>query len=111
LLVVVFTLFKENLMNIIWKIENLNRKTSDGFVISAEWQCTAIDSGYKASTFSTCSWSDATPKIAYADLTEDIVFGWIWESSVNKAAVEATLTEQIKAQKAPVKASGLPWAK
>jgi len=98
-------------MNIIWKIENLNRKTFDGFVVSAEWQCTAIDSGYVASTFSTCSWHDETPKIAYADLTEDVVLGWIWKSGVDKAATEAILAEQIEAQKAPAKASGLPWIK
>lgn len=104
-------MFEKNLMSIIWKIENLNRKTSDGFVVSAEWRCTAIDSGYVASTFSTCSWSDETPKIAYADLTEDDVLGWIWESGVNKAATEAILAEQIEAQKAPAKASGLPWVK
>ena len=98
-------------MSIIWKIENLNRKTSDGFVVSAEWRCTAIDSGYIASTFSTCSWNDEEPKIAYADLTEDVVLGWIWESGVNKAVTEAILAEQIEAQKTPVKANGLPWDK
>jgi hypothetical protein len=104
-------MFEENFMSIIWKIENLNRKTSDGFVVSAEWRCTAIDSGYIASTFSTCSWPNETPKIAYADLTEDVVLGWVWESGVNKAATEAILAEQTKAQKNPAKANGLPWAK
>jgi hypothetical protein len=92
---------------ITWNISQLDRQTSDGFVTTAHWQATATDGDYSASVYNTCSWS-GTPTVAYADLTKDSVLAWVWES-VDKAAVEASLTAQIAEQKAPVKATGVPW--
>jgi len=93
---------------ITWNISQLDRKTSDGFVTTAHWQATATDGDYSASVISTCSWSDGTATIAYADLTKDAVLAWVWES-VDKDAVEDSLLAQIAEQKAPVKATGVPW--
>jgi hypothetical protein len=93
---------------IVWNISQLDRKTSDGFVTTAHWQATATDGDYSASVYSTCSWSDGTATIAYADLTKDAVLAWVWES-VDKDAVEDSLLAQIAEQKAPVKATGVPW--
>jgi len=98
-------------MNTIWKIENLDRKTSNGFVTTAYWRVSTVDGIYEATTCSTCSWPDATPEIEYSELTEDDVLGWVWANGVDKAATEASLAQQIEAQKAPLKASGLPWVK
>ena len=42
-------------------------------------------------------------------LTKETVLGWIWANGVDKAAVEASLEAQIAEQKAPVKATGVPW--
>jgi hypothetical protein len=94
-----------------WSIAQLDRKTSNGFVTTAHWRVSAVDGGYEAFADSTCSWSDATPEIEYAELTEDDVLGWVWANGVDKSVIEATLAQQIEAQKAPVKASGLPWVK
>jgi hypothetical protein len=93
---------------ITWNISQLDRQTSDGFVTTAHWQATAIDGDYSASVISTCSWSEGTATIAYADLTKDAVLAWVWES-VDKDAVEDSLLAQIAEQKAPVKATGVPW--
>ena len=93
---------------ITWNISQLDRQTSDGFVTTAHWQANAIDGDYSASVYNTCSWSDGTANIAYADLTKDAVLAWVWES-VDKDAVEASLEAQIAEQKAPVKATGVPW--
>ena len=93
---------------IVWNISQLDRQTSDGFVTVAHWQCIATDGDYSASVISTCSWSDGTATIAYADLTKDAVLAWVWES-VDKDAVEDSLLAQIAEQKAPVKATGVPW--
>jgi hypothetical protein len=97
-------------MNMItWNISQLDRQTSDGFVTTAHWQANATDGDYSASVYSTCSWSDGTATIAYADLTKETVLGWIWANGVDKDAVEASLAAQIAEQKAPVKATGVPW--
>jgi hypothetical protein len=96
-------------MTIVWTISNLDHQTSDGFVTTAHWQATAVDGEHSASVYATCSWSDGTPTIAYADLTEEQVLGWIWANGVDKDAVEASLAAQIEAQKNPVTATGVPW--
>ena len=92
---------------IVWNISQLDRQTSDGFVTTAHWQANATDGDYSASVYSTCSWS-GEPTMPYADLTKDAVLAWVWES-VDKDAVEASLLAQIAEQKAPVKATGVPW--
>jgi hypothetical protein len=94
---------------ITWNISQLDRQISDGFVTQAHWQANASDEGYIASIIGVCAWSNASPTIPYAELTKDIVLGWIWKDGVDKAAVEASLTAQIDQQKAPKIAKGLPW--
>jgi hypothetical protein len=94
---------------ITWNISQLDRQTSDGFVTTAHWQATAVDGEHSASIYATCSWSDGTPTVPYADLTKETVLGWIWANGVDKTATEAALAAQIALQKAPVTATGVPW--
>ena len=94
---------------ITWNISQLDRQTSDGFVTTAHWQANATDGDYSASVYNTCSWSDGTATIPYADLTKETVLGWIWANGVNKAATEVSLNAQIELQKNPVTATGVPW--
>jgi hypothetical protein len=96
-------------MTTTWNISQLDRQTSDGFVTTAHWQATAVDGEHSASIYATCSWSDGTPTVAYADLTQEQVLGWIWANGVDKDAVEASLAAQIEAQKNPTTATGVPW--
>ena len=96
-------------MNITWKIADIDRQTSDGFVTTAHWQASATDGDYSASVYSTCSWSEGTATIPYADLTKETVLGWIWANGVDKSATEAALNAQIELQKNPVTATGVPW--
>jgi hypothetical protein len=95
---------------ITWSISQLDRQTSDGFVYQAHWTCTAVDGEHSASVYSTCSWSDGTPTVAYNQLTQETVLGWIWANGVDKDATEAALTAQIELKKNPVTATGLPWS-
>ena len=96
-------------MTTTWTISQLDRQTSDGFVTTAHWQATAVDGEHSASIVNTCSWSDGTPTVPYANLTEATVLGWIWANGVDKDATEAALEAQIAEQKAPKTARGLPW--
>ena len=96
-------------MTATWTISQLDRQTSDGFVITAHWQATAVDGDYSASIYATCSWSDGTPTIPYDQLTQETVLGWIWANGVDKDAVEESLAAQIEAQKNPTTATGVPW--
>jgi hypothetical protein len=96
-------------MNVVWTISTLNRETSNNFVTTAHWQCSATDGEYSASTYSTCSWADGTPLIPYNELTQANVLSWIWANGVDKDAYEASLAQQIELQKNPVTATGVPW--
>ena len=96
-------------MTILWTISQLDRQTSDGFVTTAHWQATAVDGEHSASIYNTCSWSDGTPTVDYADLTQEQVLSWIWAKGVDKDATEAALAAQIELKKNPVQATGVPW--
>ena len=96
-------------MNITWKINQLDRKTIDGFVTTAHWTCQGEDEGVSASVYSTATFEgDLT--VPYEQLTQETVLGWVWNSGVNKDATEAAVAAQLESLKNPVTASGLPWS-
>ena len=97
-------------MTTTWTITQCDRLTSDDFITTAHWTCTAVDGEYSASIYSTCSWAAGTPTIPYADVTEAEVLQWCWTSGVDKDATEASLAANIELQKNPVTATGTPWA-
>ena len=94
-------------MTITWNISDLNRRTSDGFVTTAHWQCTGTDGDHSASVYASCGW-DGEPKVSFDNLTMADVLAWVWES-VDKEATEAAVAAQIEAAKNPVSANGVPW--
>ena len=95
-------------MSVNWTITNLDSNTADGFVTQAHWTATAVDGEHTASIYATVGWSEGSPTIPYANLTESTVLNWVWES-VDKQATESALAAQIALLKNPVKATGTPW--
>ena len=93
-----------------WVITQTNYETSNGFITTAHWQCTAVDGEYTASIYSTCSWADGTPTVPYSDVTMQEVLDWCWAGGVDRAATEAALAQNIELQKNPVTAAGTPWS-
>ena len=101
---------------ITWTINNLERQTSDGLVTVVHWGASAVDildegeqvAVYQASIVNTQALERGDSFVNYDTLTEETVLGWLW-GKIDKEAVEAALTAQIEAQKAPVTANGLPW--
>ena len=102
-----------------WKIETMNRNISDGGVTVAHW--TAVESEtvgtgedaitYSSRRYGSCSFTpdpSAADFVAYDDLTEATVLGWV-HADVDKDAIEASLTAQITEQKTPTKGTGMPW--
>ena len=96
-------------MTTTWKITQLDRQTSDGFITTAHWTATSVDADYTSSVYSTCSFATTTPNIPYNSVTEANVLDWIWANGVDKEATEASLASQIALQKNPVTATGVPW--
>ena len=96
--------------NYLWTISQMDRLTSDGFVVVVHYNVSATDGTYQASTYGTTSYTQTPGEtyIPYADLTEAIVVGWVQEA-LGKDTVEASLQGQIDALKNPVQESGVPW--
>jgi hypothetical protein len=94
-----------------WTIANLERNVADGGVVVAHWRVTAEDGEHTASAYGTAGFApdaSADDFIAYEDLTEADVLGWVWQS-VDKDATEAALADNIESQKTPATQAGLPW--
>jgi hypothetical protein len=90
----------------------MERNTADDGVTVCHWRCEGVDGDHSASSYGTTSHtpdpSDAG-FIAYADLTEATVLGWV-HASVDKDATEAAIADKIDAMANPTEASGTPWA-
>jgi hypothetical protein len=94
-----------------WNVVQMDRLTSDGFVVTGHYTVNAVDGDYTASTYGTVGYTEQPGKTftPYEDLTEEQVVGWVQES-LGKDTVEASLAAQIEAQKNPVQEAGVPWA-
>jgi len=110
-------------------INNLERNTADDTVVTAHWsakveevtvteaftdedgnevpESTVVD--YSASAYGTQSFTrdeDSPEFIAFEDLTEADVIGWLTLDE----GLEANLLAQIEEQKAPSTVTGTPWS-
>tara|TARA_R100000353_G_scaffold10176_4_gene11366 strand:+ start:2986 stop:3279 length:294 start_codon:yes stop_codon:yes gene_type:complete len=94
-----------------WTIANLERNVTDGGVTVAHWRVTEVDGDYSASAYGTVGFTpdaSADDFVAYNDLTEEVVLGWV-HAEVDQSATEASLTANIAEQKTPTSADGMPW--
>ena len=97
-------------MNYTWNVVQMDRLTSDGFVVTVHYTVNAVDGDYTANTYGTVGYTQGEGSyVPYADLTEAQVVGWVQES-LGKDTVEAGLAAQIDALKNPVQEAGVPWA-
>ena len=96
-----------------WDIAQLERETADGYVFTAHYTVNSTDGTYSAGAYGSIGFERPETLIAYADLTKEVVIGWVKEAigGADKVAeIEAALQAQLDEQKAPTKASGKPWA-
>ena len=92
-----------------WQINQMDRLTSDNFVVTVHYSVTATDGDYSANTYGTVGYTQESDNfIPFDNLTPEIVTGWV-QTSLGKDTVEEGLAAQIQAQKNPVQVSGLPW--
>ena len=108
-----------------WSVSNMTHVDADGGVILAYWSLvaqsdgegkeTATEGGKARFTYD----ASASDYIAYADLKESDVLGWIWEANKEgdetaaeyKARIEAERTAKVEAQieRNATQATGVPW--
>ena len=102
-----------------WKINTLEyTNDSDKGVVVAHWDCSHTEvgegddalsySGRRYGSYSFQPEPSSEDYIAFDDLTEEIVLGWV-KAEVGEEDVEASITAQIEAKKNPATLKGLAW--
>ena len=95
-----------------WHIANLERETADGFVLTAHYTINAADGTYTSGAYGSLGFERPEGEmIPFADLTEEMVIGWVKDKfgPEKVAEIEAALQSQLDEQRHPTKASGMPW--
>ena len=96
-----------------WAIANLERHTADGIVFTVHYTVAANDGTYASSAYGSIGLEQPEGDIIpYADLTPELVIGWVQDKlggAEKVAEIEAALQGQLDEQAAPTKAAGLPW--
>ena len=98
-------------MTTTWSIAQLDRNAANGGVTVAHWRVEAVDGEHSASAYGSAGFTpdaSAPDFKPYDQLTQEDVLAWVW-GSVDKDATEASLAQQIEAQKNPVTLNGVPW--
>ena len=97
-----------------WSIAQLERHTADGIVTTVHYTVDANDGTYSAGAYGSVGLeAPEGDVIPYANLTPEIVIGWVKErlgGDDKVEEIEAALQAQLDEQHAPSKATGLPWA-
>lgn len=96
----------------VWSIAQMERYADTGGVWNVHWRVTEEDGEYTASAYGTQSFTPdptADGYVAFENLTEDMVISWV-KDAMDAAEIEAGLTANIEAQKAPATLAGMPWA-
>jgi len=95
-----------------WTINQLDRETVDGYVFTAHYSVNASDDSYSSGAYGSIGFERPETLIPFSDLTEEQVIGWVKEKiggDEKVQEIEAALQAQLDEQRAPTKASGLPW--
>ena len=89
-------------------VTQMERTTADNVVTTAHWNASVVDGDYSARAYGSQSFTrdaDSPTLVAYADLTEATVVGWLTLDE----GLEANLLAQIEEQKNPTSATGVAW--
>ena len=109
-------------INTTWSVSDMMYKDSDGGVFLVYWSLTATDGTYSAQEGGKLRCTadpSASDYIAYADLKESDVLGWVYDSlkegdetaAEAKKRIEDERTAKVQGQidRAAANSSGVPW--
>jgi hypothetical protein len=96
-----------------WNIAQMERETADGYVFTVHYTVDAKDDTYSAGAYGSLGLERPEGSmIPFADLTPEVVIGWVKEKfgAEKVGEIEGALQAQLDEQRAPSKQSGLPWS-
>jgi len=98
-------------MTIEFKIAQLERQTSDGFVTTVHWTASKTEGENTVGSYGAVGFTqeDGVNLIPFADLTEAVVIDWAKEK-LDVEAMETGFDSQLAELAAPKSATGMPWS-
>jgi len=100
-----------------WTIANLERTNdADQSVVVAHYRCDGVDGEHSIGAYGTQSFTpdpSADDYVAFADLTEATVVGWVQNAlggAEKVAEIEAAIQAKIDEVKNPTVVAEVPWA-
>jgi len=97
-----------------WNIAQLERHAADGIVFTAHYTVDANDGTYSAGAYGSIGLEAPEDAIIpFADLTPEIVIGWVQDKlggTEKVDEIQAALQVQIDQQRTPTTAQGMPWS-
>lgn len=105
-------------ITVTWSVMGMKRDTATGGVNEVRWQCVAqADTGEAASEAGKLKLTpdaDAADFIAFEDLTEATVIGWVKDAltaeEVTRIEEDRTARVQERVARNATQANGVPWA-
>ena len=97
---------------ITWNIANLERETVDGYIYTVHYTVDAKDDTYSSGAYGSIGLNRPEDElIPFSTLTPEIVISWVKDNLGDEKVqeIEAALQTQLDEQRAPSKATGLPW--
>ena len=103
-----------------WQVNTLQRELADGYVSKVIYRVNGEDGTYKFRATGEVDLPKPDTLIPYADLTEEVVLGWV-KAKLNAqkdaegktidrvAAIEAAVENGVNEQKTPTTGVGKPW--
>ena len=97
-----------------WGVAQMERQTADGIVFTVHYTVAASDGTYSSSAYGSIGLEQPEGNvIPYADLTPELVIGWVQEKlggTEKVDEIQAALQAQIDQQRTPTTAQGMPWS-
>lgn len=97
-----------------WGVVDLERHLADGIVYTIHYTISANDGTYASSAYGSLGLEppEEDEVIPYAQLTPEIVTGWVKDKfgAEKVVEIEAALAQQIEQQREPKTGTGLPWS-
>ena len=94
------------------RIENMEHQLADGKVLVVHWSIYGTDGTYGIGTTTAAIQLDGDVTTPYADLTPELVAGWV-ETALGEEKLKEIhdmIAANIKEQSSPTFGAGLPWA-
>jgi len=97
-----------------WSVNTLERELADGYVNKVIYRVDGEDGTYKFRATGSVELPKPETLVPYADLTEEVVLGWVKakldaDNADTVANIETAVENGVNIQKTPTHGTGVPW--